>query len=485
LEVRHHVTVPRVLLINPSMDVEAGFGEYARLMEPMPCIGLAYLAAACRAAGHEVRVLDVFAEPRPIDEVIAQARAWKPDVVGLTMLTPTAVSTEALGRRIREQVPGTRVVFGNLHASLFANDLLAAGSCDAVVHGEGEERFPRLVEALVNGGDPAAIPGVSYRNGAGVETTADFKPIENLDALPVPAWDLFPWRRYTFLPFVTVAKPCLSLLGTRGCPFRCKFCALGYQGNRVRTRAPQLIVDEIEWLVREFGVRHVGFVDPIFPLSKKHGMAVCQAIQDRRIPGPWWWTSETRVDVIDEEMCRAMRQARCKRILFGVESGVDELLAGVGKNFTRADVQRAVRTSRAAGLEISAFFMLGLPGETAEMTRQTIDFALSLDIDFAKFGITVPLPGSELYDRLVADGKIGGAEWRNFSTFNPNPETLPYIPEGLTGRELQALHRKATWRFYVRPRMIFRHLFVTRSIGLRALFNGARILLTQKLRKRL
>ena len=470
----------RVLLINPSMDVAGAFGEYHTLMEPMPCIGLAYLAGACRQAGHEVRVLDNFVEDRPPESVVETARAWRPDVVGLTMLTPTARSTESLARAVRDGLPGVRVVLGNLHASIFADDLLKRGACDAVVHGEGEVRFPLLVDAWAAGREPTGIPGISYRDGGGAAVHAEQdEPIRDLDALPYPAWDLFPWRAYTFLPFVTVARPCLSILGTRGCPFRCKFCALGYMGDRVRTRSPESIAGEVEWLVRDFGIRHVGFVDPIFPLSKAHGIETCRAIRARNLPGGWWWTSETRVDVVDEEMCREMKAARCKRILFGVESGVDELLRGVGKNFTTDDARRAVSAARAAGLEISAFFMLGLPGETAAMTRRTIDFALSLDLDFAKFGITVPLPGSELYDDLVRRGKITAGDWDRFTTFNPDPETLPYIPEGLTGKELQGLHRRATWRFYARPRMIFRHLFVVRSMGWRALLNGAGILLRQ------
>ena len=461
------------------MDVAAGFGEYQSLMEPMPCIGLAYLAAACRRAGQEVLVLDNFVTNHPPRKIVDLARAWGAQVVGLTMLTPTARSTEALARTLRSEIPGIHVVLGNLHASLFAEDILAAGTGDVIVHGEGEIRFPQVVEALVGGRELSDIPGISYRNDGGVRQTAPAEPISELDDLPYPAWELFPWSSYTFLPFVTIARPCLSLLGTRGCPFHCKFCALGYMGSTLRKRAPEAIAGEIEWLVRDFGIRHVGFVDPIFPFSRSHGLAVCRAIQERKIPGPWWWTSETRVDVVDEEICREMKKARCKRILFGVESGVNELLEGVGKNFTTDDVRKAVQSARSADLEISAFFMLGLPGENAEMTRQTIDFALSLDIDFAKFGITIPLPGSELYDDLVRQGKIKKGDWDRYTTFNPDPETLPYIPEGLTGRELQALQRRANMEFYFRWRIILRHLVVIRSIGLRMLAKGAWIVFRQ------
>ena len=477
-------TMARVLLINPGMDVAAAFGEYRSLMEPMPCVGVAYLAAAARQYGHEVRVLDNFVENLPTAEIARLTREWDAQVIGLSMLTPSAHSTTELGRALRRQT-GAKVVYGNLHAALFADEVLNDDAGDAVVHGEGEHSFPLLAEALADDRLPTEIPGLSLFDGKNVIHTGPPQVIEDLDALPWPAWDMLPHRSYTFLPFVTVAKPCLSLLSSRGCPFSCRFCALGYQGNRVRTRSAENIAAEIDWLVRDYGIRHVGFVDPIFPLNKKIGLAVCEAIRARNIPHQWWWTSETRVDVIDEEICRAMRAARCKRILFGVESGVNELLTGVGKNFTTDDARRAVRVARAAGLEISAFFMLGLPGETAEMTRRTIEFARELDIDFAKFGLTVPLPGSALYDEMVEQGRIERHEWDKFTTFNPDPDSLAYIPEGMTGAQLQRLHRRATWRFYARPKMFFRQLFVTRSIGLKQMFNGARILLKQWWTKRL
>ena len=472
----------RVFLINPSMDVSSGFGEYHKLMEPMPCIGLAYLASSCQKAGHEVFVLDNFVDNKTFEDIAESVKSFEADVVGISMLTPTASSTEALGCFIKEKLPSVKVVFGNLHASLFAKDLINNGACDAVVHGEGEIVFPKLVEALVNNGNVSKVHGITYKRGDEIVSTEMCEPINDLDTLPYPAWDLFPWRAYTFLPFVTVAKPCLAIMGSRGCPFRCKFCALGYMGNLVRKRSPESIANEIEWLVKKFGIRHVGFVDPIFPLDKKHAIATCRAIRAKNISENWWWTCETRVDIIDKEICREMKLARCKRILFGIESGVNEILAGIGKQYNTDDVRRGVAAAKAAGLEISAFFMLGLPGETKETAEQTIDFALSLDIDFAKFAITIPLPGSELYDDLVKQGKMLEKEWKKFTTFNPRPDSLPYVPNGMTGEELLRLHRLANLKFYLRLKIIFRHLFLIRSIGMKSMFNGAMLILKQLLK---
>ncbi|MCB1152198.1 cobalamin-dependent protein [bacterium] len=469
----------RVFLINPSMDTAAGFGEYRALSEAMPPTGLAYVAGAARRAGHTVGMIDNFVENRPDDKLAATVQAFAPDVVGIPVLTPVAQGIERFCARLRETNPNVKIVMGNHHASVFAEELVDRGVCDVVVHGEGEERFPQVVDALVGDSGLESVPGVTWRPNGHVETTGRPPQIRELDTLARPAWDMLPWAHYTFLPFVTVARPCLAVVGSRGCPYRCSYCVEGGAANGLRVRSPEAIADEMEWLVRDMGVRHAGFVDPIFPFNKKHGLAVCNAIAAREIPGDWWWTSETRIDVIDDEMAHAMKASRCKRVLFGIESGVDALLKNVDKKCTAAKVREGVTAAKKAGLEITAFFMLGLPGETAEMTRETIDFALSLDLDIAKFGITVPYPGTELYETLLAEGRIKKGEWEQWSTFNPNGDNLPFVPDGMTGPELDRLHKRANWLFFMRPRIIWRHLFVVRSIKLSHMVAGFRLFFRQ------
>ena len=153
----------KVFLINPSMDILSAFGEYHKLMEPMPCIGLAYIASSCQKAGHEVFMLDNFVEKKPFEDIVESVKSFGADIVGISMLTPTANSTEALGHYIKTRLPSVKVVFGNLHASLFAQNLINRGACDAVVHGEGEIIFPRLIEAFLNKSDISKIQGIPIR----------------------------------------------------------------------------------------------------------------------------------------------------------------------------------------------------------------------------------------------------------------------------------------------------------------------------------
>jgi anaerobic magnesium-protoporphyrin IX monomethyl ester cyclase len=457
----------RIVLINPGMNVHAGFGPFAGLMEPMPCIGIAYLAASLKKAGHDVLCVDAFAENLSPEALLARIDAFGARWVGQTCLTPTALATFAFNRLLKERRPEIRTVLGNVHASVFGPQIIERGQADYVLEGECEHSLPRFLDLVEEGKSLDEVPGLHRLSDAGrPECSGPAVPVPDLDALPRPDWSDLPWRRYTFLPFVTVARPALAIMGSRGCPYRCTFCALGYQG-RYRLRSPEGIVEEMAILVRDFDARHIGFVDPIFPLSKSHLLALCARIRERRFPKRVTWTSETRVDTIDPEMMAEMKSAGVRRLLFGVESGSDRMLEAVQKGYTVAAVRRCIGWAREIGLETSCFFILGLPGETRQESLKTARLPIELDIDFAKFSVLVPLPGSQLYMDLVENGRLRTDDWTKFTTFNPRAEDLPYVPEGMTGEELLRLQNAANVRFYFRPRMIFRHLFVIRTIPIR------------------
>jgi len=195
------------------------------------------------------------------------------------------------------------------------------------------------------------------------------------------------------------------------------------------------------------------------------------------------WTSETRVDCIDKEMLVEMKSANFRRLLLGVESGEDRLLKKVKKNFTVNQVRRAIGLAKEVGLETCCFFILGLPGETREETMRTVSLPIELDVDFAKFAILVPLPGSGLFDELIKSGKLTSEDWTKFTTFNPSGEDLPFVPENMTGDQLLTLQKKANFKFYFRLKIIFRHLFIIRTISIKHLFSGFIIWLRWKFQR--
>ena len=468
----------KVLFINPAMNMES-LGRFQGLMEPMPVIGLAYLAAMCQREGHDVRAIDQFTYGWSVARVLEEVQSWKPDVVGIGILTPSARISIELADACKRLLPECKVIAGNIHADIFYKEILQRSMVDVVIHGEAEYAIVDLLRAFERGDkDLTGIQGLSFINGQGeVQKNAARPVIEDLDALPYPAWELFPYTRYGLLPLADVAKPTLSMTGSRGCPYRCEFCSLLYTGSNYRRRDPIKIVDEYEWLHQRFGVRQVGFVDPIFPLNKKILFQFCEELMRRGLQKKIVWVSETRVDRLDRESLRIMRASGCRRLLLGIESGVDLLLENVNKTFTTETTRKAVTMCREEGVETIGLFMIGLPGETPEMTRQTIDFAKSLDLDFAKFAVTVPFPGSQMFEDLRREGRLDREDWENWTTFQPDPAKTVFVPRDTSPEFLIKMQKVGMREFYFRPKMIYRHLAEVRTINGRQIYHGLKSIL--------
>jgi len=463
----------RVLLINPSMNLDK-LGRFAGLLEPMPCIGLAYIAGALEAHGVHVRAIDMFAEKLSADEVVERAVRHRPDLVGFTVLTPSAHICAQISDQIRQRLPGVRIIWGGVHADVFARDIVRDGDADMVAHQDGEITIVELVDALAaDPQDLAHVDGLTWRSADGqVVRNRDRVLNRDLDDLPYPAWHLFPFHRYGLLPFADFAKPVLTMAGSRGCPYRCDYCSLINTGGKVfRRRDPIKVVDEYEFLVDRYGVKQIGFIDPIFPLVKKDLDPFCKELVRRGLDKRCQWLSETRADRLDAETCQMMYDGGCRRVLLGIESGVDMLLGNVNKNLTTAKVREGVKHAKAAGIQTVGLFMIGMPGETPEMTRETVEFAVDLDVDFAKFAITVPFPGSKLFDdRWQKD--LFRDDWENYTTFNPDPDRLVYHPPGYDPAELIRMQSWALRRFYMRPKQIRRQMMELRTISPKMLLYG-------------
>lgn len=463
----------RVLLINPAMNLQK-LGRFAGLLEPMPPTGLAYIAGALDAHGVHVRCIDMFAEKLGAEDIVERARRFKPDLIGMTVLTPSAPVCEALVKLLRRAVPEARHVWGGVHADVFGAEIVRDLGVEYVVHHDGEETICELVDAIsANNPDLAHIDGLSWKTTDGQVVTNKRRALRrDLDSLPYPAWHLFPIHRYGLLPFADIAKPVLTMAGSRGCPYRCDYCSLIHTGGKTfRRRDPIQVVNEYEYLVDRYGVKQIGFIDPIFPLVKKDLRPLCEELVRRGLDQRCVWLSETRADRLDQETCELMYYGGCRRVLMGIESGVDMLLGGVNKTLTTDKVREGVANARNAGIQTVGLFMIGLPGETPELTRETIEFAVDLDLDFAKFAITVPFPGSKLFeDRWQKD--LFRDDWENYTTFNPDPDRLIYHPPGYDPRELIRMQAYALRRFYMRPRQVRKQLVDLRTLTPKMLLYG-------------
>lgn len=455
----------KVLLINPAMNMRK-LGRFAGLLEPMPSIGLAYIAGALEHHGCHVRAVDMFADKLTAEDVLDRVIRFKPDMVGMTVLTPSAPNCEQMSAMIRQRLPEAKIVWGGVHADVFGKDIVRDGQADFVVHHDGEITVCELVDAIASGEtDFSAIDGLSWKSTDGQAVTNKARALNrDLDDLPYPAWHLFPIHRYGLLPFADIAKPVLTMSGSRGCPYRCDYCSLIHTGGKTfRRRDPVKVADEYEYMVDRYGVRQIGFVDPIFPLVIKDLKPFCDEIVKRGLDKRCVWLSETRADRLDSETCEMMFEGGCRRVLIGIESGSDLLLGNVNKTITTSKVREGVANARNAGIQTVGLFMLGLPGETPRESDETIDFAVDLDLDFAKFAITVPFPGSKLFeDRWQQD--LFRDDWENYTTFNPDPDQLIYHPQGYDPRILIQKQSAGLRRFYMRPRQIKKQMLDLRTI---------------------
>jgi anaerobic magnesium-protoporphyrin IX monomethyl ester cyclase len=361
-----------------------------------PPLGLAYLAASLRKAGHEVSLLDCSFLGR--EEALALAAASPAQIVGIYSMVTMREESLLFARLLRDRA-ALLVAGGPLPSSdpgLFLDDF------DLVVRGEGEITMLEIVQAFETGAPFAAIPGVAYRSFgdhvAGTWKCAAPRPLlAELDALPFPARDLLPNESYIGHGRRKYGYTITSLMSSRGCPFDCEFCSNAVFGRGYRERSPSNVVDEVEETL-SFGYDRIHFGDDVFTLRKDRIIAVCDEILRRGLR--FSWECLGRVDSIDREAARAMRAAGCNRIFFGIESGSERVLSLMNKKITPARARGAVEAARAEGIRTGAFFILFYSGDSDDSVLETLRFAVSLPLDYLSFSLPYPIPGTALHERV-------------------------------------------------------------------------------------
>jgi radical SAM superfamily enzyme YgiQ (UPF0313 family) len=392
----------RILLVNPSYPLE----EFPRLLVTLP-----YLASALRADGHEVQILDLLLSRTTSEKIERRMARFRPELVGITSVTLNhhiASFVAEVVRKCDERVP---IAMGGPHVSFeIEGSFRDLPALDFIGIGEGEQTMLELARALEGSLDLRDVRSLALRDGERVVRTPPRPPESQLDRLPAPARDLAPITRY--LAFDAPA----SIVTSRGCPYSCAFCsAPAWTGRRVRYRTPGPCVDEIEDLGR-LGFREVAIEDELFTLNRKHLLAICGELI-RRDTGIHW-NAFSRVDTITPEIVETMARAGCQAICFGVESGSQEILDLVNKKSDLQKVREAMRMTQAAGVSAIGSFIIGLPGETEETLRKTLEFAQELHEEFGSlcgFHVLAPFPGSEVRERATDYGlEILTNDWSKY-----------------------------------------------------------------------
>ena len=464
--------MPKVTLINPSQSTKY----------PQPPIGLALIAAVMEKEGYQVTILEANAlklEPAAVVPLVSDA-----DVVGLTAVTPTINAATAIAHHLKKAYPDLPIVLGGAHATLLPMETLATTpEIDIIVSGEGEETIIELLQALESKQAISNIRGISYRkNGGAVSNPARSKRVD-LDSLPFLAYHLLPLQKYKPHPPHGRVLPFAAIITSRGCPYNCGYCSKPIFGSKFRAQTSERVIEELIYYKERFGIKGFAFYDDVFTLDKKRAYSIADGIikKDLKI----YWTCETRVNLVDKELLRHMKQAGCYSIAYGIESGSPEILKALDKDITLEQSAEAVRLSREVGLQTVGYFIIGSPGESPETIRQTIQFAKKLKLDFAQFAVTTPFPGTKLYDLYVNGKKDADIPWENFVYSGTGNGMTPVFESNLLDRdEIQYWTRRAYREFYLRPSYPWQRIRRTTSIGdLRVGIKGLSMLL-ENVRKR-
>jgi anaerobic magnesium-protoporphyrin IX monomethyl ester cyclase len=453
----------KVLLVNPPRENELTGNNPALIDEARgfnPPLGLLYLAGYLKEkTSHQVEICDAQVEELSYPALNERIRESGPDLVGLTAMTFTLLDVVKTARLVKDLDPSLPVVVGGVHAFLYPEETVNLPEIDYVLGGEGEESFALLLDRLENRGDLDTVPGLTYRKDGRVHSSPSPPLCADLDSLPFPARRLTPYGKYSSV--MARRQPITTMFTSRGCPFRCSFCARPHLGKQFRYRSAENVVEEMEECVG-LGIREFLIYDDTFTVNRDRAIAVAEEIIRRELK--IGWDIRARVDCVDREMLKILKAAGCERIHYGVEAGTEKILKVLNKGITLEKARETIALTRKIGIETLAYFMIGSPTETREDILETIRFALELKPDFVHATILCPFPGTAIYEQGLREGVFPRDHWREFAA-NPAPGfSPPYWNEILSDRELQELLQLAYKKFYTRPSYILKKTLQVRSI---------------------
>ena len=447
-----HGPLRRIMFLTPPGSVDMNYGRLAAAATELPWLGMAYIAAAARAVGHDVRVVDYEAVRRGWDAVASDIKSFAPDVVAMALFINNVDRCLRVGEVAKRVDPRIQVVLGGPQATIFPDQTIVQPEVDAIVISEAEISFCRLLAAMGDDEAMAEVAGIWFKSRAGEVIKNPRQPlIDPLDTIPAPALDLYPMDRY--YPAIHIwGKRVANYVSSRGCPYECTFCEAKMTfGRTFRFHSPERVVTDLNDLHARYGFDSFQFYDDIFTTNRKRVLELCAKLGDNR--RLYKWMCFTRTDLVDPELCRAMKDAGCYLVVFGCESGDQEVLDSIKKKLTVEENYEGIRIANAAGLRTLSSFMLGLPTESVEASKRTVSFALKSKLDYAVFPIFEPYPGTEIWEPALQHGHfidVGEHQNQLLTGFDKI-----WVPNGRTRAELETTAHEAFRKFYLRPRVVW------------------------------
>jgi radical SAM superfamily enzyme YgiQ (UPF0313 family) len=417
-----------------------------------PSLALGGLAAWVRQHGYPCQIIDLHVRNMYPDDATSEVAEIQPDIVALTSKTLGWPAVIEIAQMVRRAAPNAIVVVGGPHMSIYARESLTWPCFDIAVVGDGEETFLEICDRVEQGSsmaDMQDILGTAVRTDDGIIQNPPRPLPRDINKYPMTAWDMLPLQDYNVM---TLLKPFATMVTTRGCPWHCGYCSQVYS-EKLRFRSVELVVDEMEFLEKNYGVREIVFFDETFTIGKKRMRKFSEEVQRRGLNVKF--NIRARVDTVDREVVRALKKAGLRSIHMGVEAGTNRVLKIMNKQITREQTEEAFRVCREEGVDTRGYFMVGYYDTTHDDVEDMIKFASGLGLDWASFSVATALPATDLYRIAQERGYVDGDFWKQYTIDGGG--VIPQLEtETFTAEQLRAYRTKAYMKFYLRPDLIRR-----------------------------
>lgn len=456
----------RILLVKLSDKVFYKDAKVKAAVPHFPSLALATLAGSVRERGNNVKIFEynIYGHFEEAEVAFENLLAdFHPDVIGIGFATPLFDEMKRVAEKIKNFDDKITIICGGPHVSAYPNETLEKAQVDICVVGESDFIFANIIERIDHQ-NFREVNGISYKENGEIKVTPKEKGyLENLDKLPLPAWDLFDLSKYSMTRNMCRRNPVGWIETSRGCLYGCVYCNKNIFGQTFRAKSAKRTVDEMEYMLK-CGFKEIQIAEDMFTTDKARVAEICNLIIERGLKFPWATTTGIRVDSVTPELLKSMKKAGCYRVYYGLESGSQDVLNKIHKGTNLETARNAVKWAKDAGLEVFGFFMIGLVGETEESMQDTINYAISLDLDFAKMSIMIPLPGTPIFNEYSKKGYIKNIDWRQFNYYTPPSEL--YTHPNLSWETINKYYKLFYRRFYFRPGFIARRL-------IKSILNGA------------
>ncbi len=439
----------RILLVHPlGYSVDAAGRDISRVVNIMPPLGLASIAAYLEREKLTADIIDCYAHPDSDKKIVDYLTQHRPQWIGFSCTTSSFLDAVRIAKLAKDILPGIHTVFGGAHVSALKGQLLSDyPAVDIAVIGEGEETMREL---MVNGFDRAdSVTGLVRRNTQGEPEFSGYRSQGlELDSLPFPAYEKLEGYPEAYkLPIFNYPKaPSTSCISSRGCPYACTYCDRSVFQRTFRYNSAEYLYRHLKYLREQFGIRHINFYDDQFTFQRQRVEDFCNMM----IANPLGMTFNcaVRAEHVDLELLKLMQAAGCWMVSLGIETGDAELLAQHRQNADLDMLAETIRLIKKAGIRVKGLLMMGLPGETEESIRRSKEYVFSLPIDDFNLAKFTPFPGSPIYETIHDLGEFD-EDWQKMDCMS-----FQFIPDGMTKERLEELFIDFYKSHFQRPKVL-------------------------------